>query len=131
MGFNPLEAIVEAAGGIFGAAFGNKADRDKAKADFKALLVSLNVGQMEVNKVEAAHRSIFVAGWRPFIGWTCGVGILYHFIIRDIIGWCLMVWAPDLPALPIFDISELMTLITGMLGLGGLRTYEKFKGVSK
>jgi len=92
------------------------------------------MAQVDVNKAEAQHRSIFVAGWRPFIGWTCGVALAYHFILYPIIVFAIMTF-PDLPvpadALPAFDMDSLMTVLLGMLGLGGLRTWEKTKGVAK
>lgn len=82
--------------------------------------------QNEVNKIEAQHRSIFVAGWRPFIGWVCGVALLYNFILRDIIAWL----SPDIMP-PALQMDHLITILLGMLGLGGLRTYEKLKDKSK
>lgn len=83
--------------------------------------------QGEINKLEAQHRSIFVAGWRPFIGWVCGVALAYNFIIRDI----LIFINPEWSALPPLQMGELMTVLLGMLGLGGLRTYEKLKDKSR
>lgn len=92
------------------------------------------MAQIEVNKAEAGHRSIFVAGWRPFIGWTCGVALAYHFVLHPIIIFAMMTF-PALPvpadALPEFDMESLMTVLLGMLGLGGLRTFEKVKGKTK
>ena len=82
--------------------------------------------QNEVNKIEAQHRSIFVAGWRPFIGWVCGVALLYNFILRDIIAW---VCPEQIP--PSLQMDHLITILLGMLGLGGLRTYEKLKDKTK
>ena len=89
------------------------------------------MAQVEVNKAEAGHRSIFVAGWRPFIGWTCGVALAYHFVIAPLItfgaGWA----GTPIPDLPTFDMDSLMTVLLGMLGLGGMRTFEKAKGLAK
>ena len=82
--------------------------------------------QNEVNKIEAQHRSIFVAGWRPFIGWVCGLALLYNFILRDIIAWI----SPNIMP-PALHMEHLLTVLMGMLGLGGLRTYEKLKDKSK
>lgn len=88
-------------------------------------------GQIEINKEEARSRNIFIAGWRPFVGWTCGLALFWHFlglpVTLFITGWF------DLqhPPLPEFDMESLMTVLLGMLGLGGLRTFEKFKGVTK
>lgn len=82
--------------------------------------------QNEVNKIEAQHRSIFVAGWRPFIGWVCGLALLYNFILRDLIAWLSPGVMP-----PALQMEHLLTVLMGMLGLGGLRTYEKLKDKSK
>jgi phenylpyruvate tautomerase PptA (4-oxalocrotonate tautomerase family) len=87
-------------------------------------------GQIEVNKNEANHKSIFVAGWRPFIGWTCGLALLYHYLIQPIAVFAVAVYGITIE-LPTFDMASLMTVLLGMLGLGGLRTFEKYKGVSK
>jgi len=88
-------------------------------------------GQLEVNKVEAASRSAFVAGWRPFVGWTCGVALAYHFVIQPLILFGVTVAGVEMSPLPAFDMDTLLTVLLGMLGLGGLRTLEKTKGVSK
>tara|TARA_R100000655_G_scaffold106053_1_gene154917 strand:- start:261 stop:674 length:414 start_codon:yes stop_codon:yes gene_type:complete len=88
-------------------------------------------GQLEINKAEAQSRNIFVAGWRPFIGWTCGLAMFWHFVGVPItlffVGW----FAVEIPELPQFDMNSLMTVLLGMLGLGGLRTFEKTKGITK
>lgn len=108
-------------------------DADKKmemKIELAKLENQLMTGQMDINKVEAGHASIYVAGWRPFIGWTGGIGLAYSFILEPFLSWIARVvfkYAGDFPAL---DTSSLMVLVTGMLGFGGLRTYEKFKGVS-
>lgn len=82
--------------------------------------------QSEINKMEAQHRSIFVAGWRPFIGWICGLALAYNFIIRDLIAWV----SPDIMP-PAIQMDQLITILLGMLGLGGLRTFEKIKDKTK
>jgi hypothetical protein len=89
------------------------------------------MAQVEVNKAEAQHRSIFVAGWRPFIGWTCGIALAYHFVLNPVILFAASVSGYELPELPEFDMQSLMTVLLGMLGLGGLRTFEKTKGLTK
>ena len=80
-------------------------------------------GQLEVNKVEAAHKNLFVAGWRPAIGWICGFALLYSTILAPIIG----IWV----AVPPVDSSLLTSVLMGMLGLGAMRTAEKVKGVQR
>ena len=91
-------------------------------------------GQLRVNEAEAAHRSVFVAGWRPFIGWVCGVSLASYFIPQYILAavlWVRACWAAQvLLPYPIPEPVGLMTLLTGMLGLGVLRTVEKMKGKS-
>ena len=87
-------------------------------------------GQIEINKAEAAHKSMFVAGWRPFVGWTCGVALAYHFVISPILGFILVLAGVQIP-MPTFEFSQLSTILMGMLGLGSLRSYEKMKGVQR
>ena len=88
-------------------------------------------GQLEINKAEAQRKSIFVAGWRPFIGWTCGIALAWHFVLQPLIMFLSVLFGFTLPELPAFDMGSLMTVLMGMLGLGGLRTYEKQKGLTK
>ena len=80
-------------------------------------------GQLEINKIEAAHHSIFVSGWRPAIGWVCMLGLFYNVIVANILG----IWF-DLPEV---DTTLLVPVMMGLLGLGAMRTYEKTKGVSR
>jgi len=89
------------------------------------------IAQVEVNKAEAQHRSIFVAGWRPFVGWVCGLALAYHFVLAPIILFATAIAGIEIPELPSFDMETLTTVLLGMLGLGGLRSFEKYKGVSK
>jgi len=79
--------------------------------------------QTRINEIEAQHRTVFVAGWRPFIGWVCGVALAYNFVIRDLFIWAIK---PETVP-PALQMEHLMTVLLGMLGLGGLRTYEKLK----
>ena len=85
-------------------------------------------GQQEVNKAEAASGNLFIAGWRPFIGWTCGAAFAYHFVIQPLLAFTLAAAGHPI-TLPSFDMSTLSTVLMGMLGLGGLRTVEKIKDV--
>ena len=91
----------------------------------------LALAQIEVNKAEAASGSVFKGGWRPFIGWVCGSAFAYHFVLQPVIVFVVLAVGVDLPPLPEFDMTSLMTVLMGMLGLGGLRTYEKQKGITK
>jgi len=90
--------------------------------------VKLMLGQVEVNKAEAEHQSIFVSGARPFIIWVCGFGMAYAAILHPLFAWiALMNGAPTPPQL---DSDVLMYVLGGILGLGGYRTFEKTKGVA-
>ena len=109
------------------------ADKDlklKLQHELNQELHKANMAQIEVNKVEAQHRTIFVAGWRPFTGWICASALAYHFIIEPILIFALATQNIQL-TLPTFDMGSLLTVLMGMLGLGGLRTYEKAKGITK
>ena len=89
------------------------------------------LAQIEVNKTEAANRNPFVAGWRPFIGWICGVALAWHFVLAPFLLF-IGAWAGvEIPTLPVFDMDALMTVLLGMLGLGSMRSVEKIKGVSR
>ena len=91
----------------------------------------LALAQIDVNKAEAASTSLFKAGWRPFIGWTCGSAFAYHFVLQPLLVFVLVSSGNTVPELPKFEMDALMTVLFGMLGLGGLRTFEKFKGCDK
>ena len=91
----------------------------------------LALAQIEVNKAEPASGSFFKGGWRPFVGWVCGVAFAYHFIIQPLVIFILTAIGMDIPDLPEFDMGTLLPVLGGMLGIGGLRTYEKHKGLTK
>lgn len=98
-------------------------------AELDAFVKSLT-GQLEINKTEAAHKSIFVAGWRPAVGWVCATGLGWNFIIQPLLTWGAFVLGVDVAEAPRLDISELITILGGMLGLGAMRMREKEKGVA-
>lgn len=89
------------------------------------------LAQIEVNKAEAASGSSFKGGWRPFIGWTCATAFAYHFVVQPFLVFAFTVYGIEFKGLPAFDMESLMTVMLGMLGLGGLRTFEKYKGITK
>ena len=96
------------------------------KAEKAELIQQINKAQIEVNKVEANSNSLFVAGWRPFVGWTCGVALCYHFVLQPFLLFLLHSFGYQVD-LPVFDMTTLMTILLGMLGLGGMRSFEKVK----
>ena len=87
-------------------------------------------GQMEINAVEAANSNVFVSGWRPFIGWTCGLGMFGNFITIPFSNFVLALFGIDI-VIPLVPLETMMPVLMGMLGLGVMRTYEKKSGVSK
>ncbi len=127
----PVAEPIEAIGNVLDALFTS----DKERLDKKAMLARIAqqpaMVQSEINKVEAAHKSVFVAGWRPFIGWVCGVALFYNFILRDLMVWALMLTATDTPPPPPLHLEVLTTILYALLGLGGLRTFEKIQGRAK
>lgn len=116
---------VEAVGNVLDKLFTS----DEEKLDKQALLTKLaqapNLAQVELNKVEAQHRSTFVAGWRPFIGWVCGFGLANAFLINPWIEWVAQRTGPGIP------LDVMMELVIALLGLGALRTVEKINGRTK
>lgn len=100
-----------------------QAELETHLADIEA---RLSEAQNKVNEVEAGSGSLFVAGWRPFTGWLCALGVGYTFLAQPLLAWASVNYKFQTP--PIIDTGSLMALIMGMLGLGGLRTYEKATG---
>jgi|TARA_R110000824_G_scaffold1640_2_gene8108 hypothetical protein len=89
------------------------------------------LAQLEINKAEAASGSLFKGGWRPAVGWVCALAFAYHYLLQPLLVFILTASGVDLPELPSFDMSTLLTVLGGLLGIGGLRSYEKTKGLTK
>lgn len=87
------------------------------------------IAQLEINAREAQHASVFVAGWRPFFGWAGGAAFIYSTIVQPLLAWLAAVKGWPVP--PSLNMDLLWVVITGMLGIGGLRSIEKVKGVTK
>ena len=105
-----------------------EAAQEKALLDFEEKIAT---GQMAINALEAQNASLFVSGWRPAIGWICGCGLFYTFLLRPLLPWLVNAVAmaagsglvlPDMPAL---EMGELIPLLMGMLGIGAMRSYDK------
>ena len=91
----------------------------------------LSLVQIEVNKAEASSGSFFKGGWRPFVGWVCAVAFAYHFVIQPLLIFIFSYIGIEPPDLPEFQMNTLLTVLGGLLGIGGLRTYEKQKQLTK
>jgi len=132
---------IEAVGNVVDDLFTSDDERLSHEEIKMRLAAKPHLAQIELNKVEARHRSLFVAGPRPFIIWVCGFALAYHFMLREMMHWSLTVlvafgeFTPEqvdaLLDMPVIDTAPLTSLVFSLLGLGGLRTLEKFGGRTK
>ncbi len=116
---------IEAVGNVVDALFTSDEERLDKQAVLARIAQQPQLVQAEINRVEAGHKSIFVAGWRPFIGWVCGMALFYNFIVRDLVIWGLTLAGNSVGAPPALQLDVLTTILYALLGLGGLRTFEK------
>lgn len=122
MAVDPVTAGLNLADSVISRIWPDASDEQKVK--LQAILAI-----HQTNQAEARHPSLFVAGWRPFIGWMGGFGIAYSFILQPFGSWFAAMGGH--PALPVFDSGALMTLVLTMLGFGGMRTYEGLMGTKR
>ena len=123
---SPIEAIGNVLDKLF-TTDGEKLDKQLA---MERLVLGASQIQAEINKVEAQHRSLFVAGWRPFIGWVCGFALAWHFIGYDLLRWLAANFGWYAPP-QLVGTNELTTVVFSLLGLGGMRSFEKAIGKAK
>lgn len=130
-----LSALMPVVGDVIDRVIPDKNAQAKAKAEMELKLVEAAnagmLGQLEINKTEAAHRSVWVSGWRPCVGWVCSTAFACHFVVFPLTTWLAQIFGHHLPPPVDFDMDSLMTVLLGLLGIGGLRTYEKQKGLTK
>jgi hypothetical protein len=129
-----ITALVPALGTLVDRLIPDKAAAQRAKDEMEAALVKASneaaLAQVEVNKIEAGHSSVFVAGWRPAIGWVCAAALAWVFIVAPVAAWGMAVFGVR-ETLPAIGTDNLFELVLAMLGLGGLRTFEKMRGVAR
>jgi len=129
-----IAALLPIIGTVLDRIIPDNAAREKAKAEMEAALIqnanAINLAIQDVNKTEAAHRSVWVAGWRPALGWSAAAGFFWAFLGQPIALWVVALSGSDV-SLPQLDTAPLLEMTFAMLGLAGLRTYEKQKGVTK
>jgi hypothetical protein len=131
---NPLllGSVFELGGKIIDRLFPDPAQKAAAELELLKLTqagdLQTVLAQLEINAKEAQHSSVFVAGWRPFVGWSCGVGLVYATVGHNILAWVAVLqgW----PEPPTVEADLLIYTLGGLLGIGGLRTLEKVKGVA-
>ena len=130
-----LGSAIKAGGNLLDDLFTSDEERMNMQLQARTVEAGMQAGQMEINKAEAGHKSVFVAGWRPFIGWVGGLALAYKFLFYPMLIW---VWyfcqaegwiAKDAPPPPTINAQELYPIIMGMLGLGTMRTVEGIKKV--
>ena len=130
-----IDSIAKAADRLFGVIDAMVVDKDaaaKLKHETEMALVNLNLAQMAVNAEEAKHASLFVAGWRPFIGWVCGAALAWEYVGAPLAQWGLTLAGLELAySVPQVPSDSLFELVLAMLGMAGLRTYEKQRGVAR
>ena len=106
----------------------------KIESEYRVAMLNIDaqqaIAQSETNKIEAASSDNFTRRWRPFIGWICGVAMAYHFVLQPLLAFIFAIFGNPI-TLPVFDMDTLYTVLMGMLGLGGMRTFEKTRGVTK
>ena len=130
-----LPQLLPILGGVVDKVIPDKVQQGVAKAELEKALIdnanSINIETIKTNQAEAQHRSVWVAGWRPAIGWSCSAGIAWLFIGHPIATWIDMLTGNDSMVMPTIPTDILLELTFAMLGMAGLRTFEKLKGVSK
>ena len=127
MALDPITAGLDLAKTVVQTIWPDKSQQEQQQLAAAVMMVQ---GQLDTNKAEAANPNVFVSGWRPFVGWVCGLGCAWNWIGLPIakLGFALAGTTVNVsPA----DVGEMMPLLMGMLGMAGLRTYEKQNGVAR
>lgn len=136
MNFLGIGSVIEAVGKVAGDLITTDKERLELELRAKELDQAIDLAQIEVNKVEAQHSSIFVAGWRPAIGWIGAAAMAYQFLLYPLMlwGWTYLQgtgWIPkELQPPPVLDADQLWVILSGILGIAGMRSFEKTKGVA-
>lgn len=125
MDITGLGAVADLASTVINKLFPDKSEQEKQQL---ALTLTVIQGQLDTNRAEAGNSSLFVAGWRPFVGWVCGTGFGVQFVLGPLAEWGSALAGHPIK-FPPMDLGTMMPLLLGMLGLGGMRSVEKVKGV--
>jgi hypothetical protein len=132
-----ISSVVESVGKVIGDLHTSDKERMELELEAKRIDQAIDLGQMEVNKVEAANQNLFVAGWRPAIGWVGAGAMFYQFLLYPILVWA-WVWLQaegyvprEVKPPPMLDTEALWVILSGMLGIAGMRSFEKSRGVAR
>ena len=125
-----VESVVGVAGKVLDKFVEDKDLKRKLESELKSQIISLDLAQAQTNLEQAKHSSVFIAGARPAIMWICAFGLGWQFVFQPVAAWIIIVSGSDM-MLPVFETEGLMPLTLSLLGLGGMRSFEKFKGVQR
>ncbi len=132
-----ISSVVESVGKVIGDLHTSDKERMELELESKRIDQAIDLGQMEVNKVEAANQNLFVAGWRPAIGWVGAGAMFYQFLFYPLLVWA-WVWLQaegyvprEVKPPPMLDTDALWVILSGMLGIAGMRSFEKSRGVAR
>ncbi len=132
-----ISSVVESVGKVIGDLHTSDKERMELELEAKRIDQAVDLGQMEVNKVEAANQNLFVAGWRPAIGWVGAGAMFYQFLLYPLLVWA-WIWLQaegyvprEVKPPPMLDTEALWVILSGMLGIAGMRSFEKSRGVAR
>ena len=124
------ESVIGVAGKVLDKFVEDKDLKTKLSHELKSQIVSLDLAQAQTNLEQAKHSIVFIEGARPAIMWICAFGLGWQFVFQPVAAWIIMVSGSEM-MLPIFETEGLMPLTLSLLGLGGMRSFEKFKGIQR
>ena len=124
------DSVIGVAGKVLDKFVEDKDLKTKLNAELKSQLISLDLAQAQANIEQAKHPSIFIAGARPAIMWICAFGLGWQFVFQPVAVWGIALSGVDV-VLPIIETEGLMSLTLALLGLGGMRSFEKTKGIQR
>jgi len=125
-----VESVVGVAGKVLDKFVEDKDLKRKLESELKSQIISLDLAQAQTNLEQAKHSSVFIAGARPAIMWICAFGLGWQFVFQPVAAWIIIVSGSDM-MLPVFETEGLMPLTLSLLGLGGMRSFEKYKGIQR
>lgn len=132
-----ISSVVESVGKVIGDLHTSDKERMELELEAKRIDQAIDLGQTEVNKVEAANQNLFVAGWRPAIGWVGAGAMAYQFLLYPLLVWA-WTWLQagdyvpkQVTPPPMLDTEALWVILSGMLGIAGMRSFEKTRGVAR
>ena len=131
MGISIVSVLPSLINSVLGVVYSKKNQRLNKNQLIEAIKDKSEVINAEVTKIEALNKNFFMSGWRPLIGWICGINLAYNLIIKDVINYIMVLCNDTLPQLPYNQFNETKELIYVLLGLGAFRTIEKIKGVTR